>query len=98
MLTGEIAEPGKTFGEYFADILAKGIIIASYKPDPDGDKRENQYWVSPKYVSERNTFPEDEIFLYLGICNAGRGYWRTELGKKNGISVIVGYNWSVYSH
>ncbi|MDA3930625.1 MAG: hypothetical protein PF541_16885 [Prolixibacteraceae bacterium] len=98
LLTGEKAEISKTFGKYYADILAKDIIIVSYKPDDDSDRRENRYWVSPKYVGDRNTFPEEEVFLYLGICNGGRGFWRNELGENNGISAVIAYDWSVYPH
>ena len=88
LLTGEKAEIGKTFGNYYAAILEKKIIVVNYKG-------KNCYAVHPAYVSENNTFPPDEVFLYLGICNGGRGYWRTELVKNNGIAALIGYNWSV---
>ena len=88
LLTGEKAEIGKTYGKYYAAILEKKIIVVNYKG-------KNCYAVHPAYVSENNTFPPDEVFLYLGICNGGRGYWRTELVKNNGIAALIGYNWSV---
>ncbi|MBN2807585.1 MAG: hypothetical protein JXR22_13080 [Prolixibacteraceae bacterium] len=89
LLTGEKAEVGKTFKKYYASLLDKDIITVNYKG-------ENRYAVHPRYVGDRNQFPEKEVFLYIGFCNGGRGHWRKELNKNNGIAAVVGYSWSVY--
>ena len=88
LLTGEVAQVGKTYSDLWTDVLEKNIIIANYKGD-------NRYWVSPKFISDRNNFHDKETFFYNGICNGFRQPWRREIGINAGASAMVGYMYPV---
>jgi len=87
-LTGEIAEINNTFGNYWTDLLDKKIIVATYG-------KENRYWVSPKFVSERNSFQGNDVFIYNAFCDGYSGSWIEEMVTNAGASVLVGYFWRV---
>ncbi|NHZ84864.1 MAG: hypothetical protein GWP19_03170 [Planctomycetia bacterium] len=89
LLTGEKAVINKTYGNLWDDILLKNIIIVKYD-------KENRYWVSPKFVADRNDFHNNKVFIYDGICNSLRGTWSDELVYNAGASVLVGYDWPIY--
>ncbi|HKK64155.1 MAG TPA: hypothetical protein VJ951_16435 [Bacteroidales bacterium] len=84
LLTGELATVEKTFNKHFDDILEKNIIIVTYHG-------ENRYAVSPEFISKYNQFPDEGVFVYLGICNGRRGNWDRELVNNNGVETSVGY-------
>ena len=90
LLTGEVAQVGKTYSDLWKDILDKKIIIATY-----GHNKENRYWVSPEFISDRNSFHDKKTFIYIGICHGGRKAWRNAMLDKAGASAIVRYNWAV---
>ena len=91
LLTGELVDLEKATGKYYNDILDKKIIFVNYQG-------KTFFAVSPKYVSDKNTFPEEEVFMYVGFCNGGRGFWKTEMVKNNGVSVVVGYSAAVIAN
>lgn len=93
LLTGEKAELNKTYGELWNDILEKNVIIVKY-----GHKKENRYWVSPKFVSDRNDFHNKNVFIYSGICSGARGGWMKEMVKNAGAKIMVAYKYSVKSN
>ena len=92
ILTGEKAEINTTYGDLWGEILKKNVIVVNY-----GHKKENRYWVSPKFVSERNNFHNKNVFIYSGICSGARG-WMKEMVTNAGAKFMVGYQYSVKSN
>ena len=92
LLTGEKAEINKTYGDLWDDILKKNVIICHFN-----NKKENRYWVSPKFVSSRNNFHDKNVFIYSGICSGARG-WMKEMVTNAGAKCMVGYMQSVKSN
>ncbi|NHZ84866.1 MAG: hypothetical protein GWP19_03180 [Planctomycetia bacterium] len=92
LLTGEKAEINKTYGELWGDILEKNVIIGNY-----AYKKENRYWVSPKFVSDRNDFHNKNVFIYSGVCFGARR-WMKEMVTNAGAKCMVAYLYSVKSN
>lgn len=90
LLTGEVAQVGKTYSDLWKDILDKKIIIATY-----GHNKENRYWVSPEYISDRNSFHDKNTFIYGGFCYSGKKAWRTAMLDVAGAPVYIRYNSAV---
>ncbi len=88
LLTGEVPDINKIDGDIWQDILDKKIIVVTHK-------NENRYWVSPKFISDRNSFHNKEVFVYNGICYGGRAAWRREMVTNAGASAFVGIKYQV---
>jgi len=92
LLTGEKALLNKTYGELWDELLEKNVVIGCY-----GNKKENRYWVSPKFVSNRNNFNNKNVFIYSGICSGARG-WMKEMVTNSGVKCMIAYMYSVKSN
>lgn len=88
LLTEEVADINKINGDIWQDMLDKNIIVITHK-------NENRYWVSPKYISDRNNFHGNEVFVYNGFCSGGRSAWQKEIWTNAGASAFVGIKYSV---
>ncbi len=92
LMTGDIVSINTTFGELWNDLLKKNVIIAK-----DYKTKENRYWVSPKFVSDRNDFHGKNTFIYGGFCSSARR-WLKEMVSSAGAKEMVAYKYSVKSN
>ncbi|NHZ85601.1 MAG: hypothetical protein GWP19_06945 [Planctomycetia bacterium] len=84
LLTGEVADLNTINGDIWQEILDKNIIVAKHNG-------ENRYWVGPKYISDRNNFHDNKVFVCNGFCYGLTRAWRVEIVKNAGASVLIGY-------
>jgi len=90
LMTGD--NVNTTFGELWNDILEKNVVIAK-----DYKTKENRYWVSPKFVADRNNFHGKNTFIYGGFCSSARR-WLKEMVSNAGAKEMVAYKYSVKSN
>jgi hypothetical protein len=91
-MTGEKVELNKTYQDLWSDILQQNVIIVK-----DYHTRENKYWVSPKFVTDRNDFSGKNTLVYGGFCYSIRS-WAKEIVNNAGAKQYVGYRYQVKSN
>lgn len=92
LMTGDKVSINTTFGDLWNDILEKNVIIVK-----DYKTKENRYWVSPKFVADRNDFHGKNTFIYGGFCSSARR-WLKEMVNNTGAKEMVAYKYSVKSN
>ncbi|NHZ86568.1 MAG: hypothetical protein GWP19_11935 [Planctomycetia bacterium] len=86
--TGEEAEINNTFGEYWADISDRKIIVGTYR-------KSHYYWISPRFISEYNIFDDDSTFVHGSFCYGYRGNWPEEIVDNTFAAGYQSYSWSI---
>ena len=91
--TGELINE-ITAQKYFNDLITGKVLMASALIAKKG-KRDNCYFLSPRFIASHNDFSKDTVLFFGGFCYSNLGGW-PELYKNSGDGGSFGFDWSVH--
>ncbi|NTW26633.1 MAG: hypothetical protein HGA37_18185, partial [Lentimicrobium sp.] len=97
VMTGEIVSDDIT--EKYQDEIKSGEIIicnAHFGNAPYGKQYNDLYWISEKFIANKNDFSKDTVLFYGGFCYSMLGNW-DQLYKKFAKGSYFGFDWVVRS-
>ena len=99
LLTGQkVTNDDIANNKYTYDQAKEQLLVASFSYSKGKNKyKQNRIWISPKYISDNNSFNPDSSVVYGSFCYSQCGSWSNEIYKNAKAGLYIGYEWSLKS-